>query len=205
MKKSVSLLLCCSFCALLFSGCGDTAAPAPAKKRQAAAAPAGKRPAKRNAATAYPAAVVKSYKHANSQACLNNLKQLGVSLNIFVMDNNRFPAPDGVAGLKQLTEQQNFPTSLLCCPQQRPASLTEDAVAFLYLGGTVGRAGGSKLPVAIEKPGRHGNNSAVLFSDGSVSNVTVPGKYTSVTQVIELCVPAGERARFNAAVKQIEK
>ena len=107
--------------------------------------------------------------------------------------------------MKQLQEQQNFPTSLFCCPQQRPAALTEDAVAFLYLGGTVGNANSGRLPVAIEKPGRHGNNSAVLFSDGSVTTITVPGNYTSVTQVIELCVPRNERARFNAAVKRIER
>ena len=191
MKNTVGCLLSSSICLLLLSGCGES--PAPAKK------------VKKNVATAYPAAVAKSYKHANSQACLNNLRQLGMSLNMFVMDNNRFPAPDGVAGLKQLAEQQNFPTSLFCCPQSRPAALSEEAVAFLYLGGTVGNPRSGKLPVAIEKPGRHGNNSAVLFSDGSVSSVTVPGTYTSVTQVIDLCVPAGERARFKAAVKRIEK
>ena len=193
MKNTFGCLLSSSICLLLLSGCGES--PAPAKKL----------PVKKNAATAYPAAVAKSYKRANSQACLHNLKQLGVSLNMFVMDNNRFPAPDGVAGLKQLAEQQNFPTSLFCCPQNRPAALTEDAVAFLYLGGTVGNTRAERLPVAIEKPGRHGNNSAVLFSDGHVSSVTVPGNYTSVTQVIDLCVPAGERARFKAAVKRIEK
>ena len=201
MKKSLRLLLGFSICALLFSGCGDN--PAPAKKSKAAT-PAKKRQVKGNAATAYPAAVAKSYKHANSQACLHNLKQLGISLNMFVMDNNRFPSPDGVAGLKQLQEQQNFPTSLFCCPQQRPAALTEDAVAFLYLGGLASPRDGN-LPVAIEKPGRHGNNTAVLYANGAVKNFTVPGEYTSVAQVIELAVPANARAKYLDAVRRIEK
>lgn len=197
MKNGIIAMLLTAGCLTISTGCSDNTPP-PAPKKQ-------KKSVKNNVATAYPAAVVKSYKKAGSQACLHNLKQLGMSLNMFVMDNNRFPAPDGAAGLQQLVEQQNFPTSLLCCPQKRPAALDENAIAFLYLGGTVGSGRNGKLPVAIEKPGRHGNQTAVLFSDGSVATYTVPGTYTSVTQVIDLCVPAGEKQRFKDAVKRIEK
>lgn len=186
---------------LILSGCGSET-PVPAKSNST------KSPRRSKAAVTAPArAVTKPLKRANTQACSSNLKQLGVSLMMFAMDNNdRFPAQDGVAGLQKLLEQQQFPTSLLCCPQARPAVLDEKSVAFLYLGGTVQSTRNSvPLPIAIEKPGRHGNNVAILLSDGSVINCTVPGEYTSVSQVIDLCTPEAFLEKFKKAVKAIEK
>ncbi len=200
MKNIVSLSVL-TVAVSFFCGCGDVSKPAPAKK---AAKPAAKNNIVSKSIAAYPAAVTKSLKRANSMACSNNLKQLGMSLNMFNMDNNHFPRANGVAGLQELVSQQNFPTSMLCCPANRPGALTEKAVAFLYLGGLASPRDGN-LPVAIEKPGRHGNNTAVLFADGKVKNFTVPGEYTSVTQVIALAVPANARAKYLEAVKQIEQ
>ena len=186
---------------LILSGCGnETSAPAKSNSKKTSRS-------SNTAVTAPARAVTKPLKRANTQACSGNLKHLGMSLLMFAMDNNdRFPAPNGVAGLQKLLEQQQFPTSLLCCPQVRPAVLDEKSVAFLYLGGTVQSTRNSvPLPVAIEKPGRHGNNAAVLFSDGHVENCTVSGEYTSVSQVIDRCTPEAFREKFKKAVKAIEK
>lgn len=195
MKKTVLLSAAAM---IIFTGCGEQRTSVPAKK----SAPAKK--ITTNAATAYPAAVVKSGKRADTMACTNNLKQLGIALIAFEMDNNRFPKTAGVAGLQELLSQQSIPASMLCCPSRRPGTLTENDAAFLYVG-NLASAGAANLPLAIEKPGRHGNNTAVLFADGHVKNLTVPGEYTSVTQVIALTVPANARAKYLETVKQIEK
>ena len=200
MKKLAALSMF-SFVIAFFCGCGDVSKPAPAKK---AAKPVAKNNIVSKTIASYPTAVTKSLKRANSMACSNNLKQLSMSLNMFNMDNNHFPKANGVAGLQELVSQQNFPTSMLCCPSRRPDALTEDAVAFLYLGGLASPRDGN-LPVAIEKPGRHGNNTAVLYANGAVKNFTIPGEYTSVAQVIELAVPANARAKYLDAVRRIEK
>lgn len=176
---------------IAFSGCGDNSKPAPQKQ-----------PSKPTAA--YPAAVTRSLKRANTMACSQNLKQLGMALNMFIMDNNRFPQKNGVSGLQELVSQQNYPTSMLCCPARRPESLDENSVAFLYLGALASPGAGNQ-PVAIEKPGRHGNNTAVLFADGKVKNFTIPGEYTSVTQAVELAAPANLRSKYLEVVKQIEQ
>ena len=185
---------------IAFSGCGDSQ-PAAAKK---AAKPAAGNDVVSKTMARYPAAVTKSLKRANTMACTNNLKQLHMALNIFAMDNNRFPQKNGVAGLQELISQQNFPASMLCCPAQRPANLDENSAAFLYLGG-LAAPGAKNQPVAIEKPGRHGNNTAVLFADGSVQNLTVSGEYTSVAQVVNQVVPANLRGKYLEAIKQIEQ
>ena len=190
MKKTAFLSMA-AVTLIAFSGCGDNSKPAPQKQ-----------PAK--PAAAYPAAVTRSLKRANTMACSLNLKQLGMALNMFVMDNNRFPQKNGVSGLQELVSQQNYPTSMLCCPARRPESLDENSVAFLYLGALASPGAGNQ-PVAIEKPGRHGNNTAVLFADGKVKNFTVPGEYTSVTQAVELAVPANLRGKYLEVVKQIEQ
>lgn len=182
---------------VILAGCGEQTTAKPSAKTAPAKKPA------QNVVTAYPAAAVKSLKRANTMACSNNLKQLYMSLNMFNMDNNRFPKANGVAGLQELVSQQNYPTSMLCCPAKRPGELTEKATAFLYLGG-LATPGDRNLPVAIEKPGRHGDNTTVLFANGAVKNFTIPN-YTSVTQVIQLAVPAGARAKYLEAVRQIEK
>lgn len=200
MKNIVSLSVL-AVAVSFFCGCGDLSKPKSAKK---AAKPAPKNNIVSKSIAAYPAAVTKSLKRANSMACSNNLKQLSMSLNMFNMDNNHFPKANGVAGLQELVSQQNFPTSMLCCPSKRPDALTEDAVAFLYLGGLASPRDGN-LPVAIEKPGRHGNNTVVLYANGAVKNFTVPGEYTSVAQVIELAVPANVRGKYLDAVRKIEK
>ena len=196
MKKTAFV----SFAAVMliaFSGCGDNSKPAQQK-------PAAKKNIVSKTAAAYPVAVTKSLKRANTMACSHNLKQLGLALNMFSMDNNRFPQKNGVAGLLELVSQQNYPTAMLCCPAQRPGSLDENSTAFLYLGALASPGAGNQT-VAIEKPGRHGSNTAVLFADGKVKNFTVPGEYTSVTQVVELAVPANLRSKYLEVVKQIEQ
>ena len=212
MKKNAFISAAAIVALITVSGCGDNSNTAPAKQpakpaaKNSAAYPAAmaKSIQRAKAVAGYPAAVTKSLKRANSMACANNLKQLSMSLNMFNMDNNCFPRANGVAGLQELVSQQNFPTSMLCCPAKRPEALTEKAVAFLYLGGLASPRDGN-LPVAIEKPGRHGSNTAVLFANGTVKNFTVPGEYTSVTQVIPLAVPANAQAKYLDTVKQIEQ
>ena len=156
----------------------------------------------RNAAAAH---VVQPVKRAKAMECSNNLRQIYTSIKVFELDNNRFPAPDGVNGLKELSTQQHVPQALFCCPQRRPAKLTEKSVSFLYLGKTATAAGGKNFPLIIEKPGPHGNTASVLFADGSVRTINVPGKYTSVKQVIPMIVPQAHRAAYTVAVEKLEK
>ena len=191
MKKTAFLSIA-AVTLVAFSGCGDNSKPA-AKNNNVS-----------KTVGTYPVAVTQSLKRANTMACSHNLKQLGQALNMFAMDNNRFPQKNGVAGLQELVSQQNYPTSMLCCPAQRPGNLDENSTAFLYLG-TLASPGAGNQPVAIEKPGRHGSNTAVLFADGKVKNFTIPGEYTSVAQVIELAAPANLRSKYLEVVKQIEQ
>lgn len=156
----------------------------------------------RNAAAAH---VVQPVKRAKAMECSNNLRQIYTSVKVFELDNNRFPAPDGVEGLKELATQQHVPQALFCCPQRRPAKLTEKAVSFLYLGKTATAAGSRNLPLIIEKPGSHGNSASVLFADGSIRTINVPGQYTSAKQVVPLAVPPPHRAAYMTAIEKIEK
>ena len=168
-------------------------------KAEPAAAPAA-------AVAAYPQAVTKSLKKAEAHPCLHNLKQIGLAFQSFAMDNNdRLPAANGVKGFEELISSQHLPTAIFCCPQNRPAQLTEAECAFLYLGGCAVFFR-DRLPLAIEKPGRHGNMAAVLYTDNTTATVAIPGEYTSVSQVISQIIPPGNlQEKYLEAVKAVEK
>jgi hypothetical protein len=102
-----------------------------------------------------------------------DLKQIGLSLKQYALDNdNFFPPEDNSKGL-ELIRKLDYLTDYGCyiCPgtnkkETGKGPLTENTCSYVYLGGF--RADGDpKTPLAFDKPGNHNDFVTVLFLDGS--------------------------------------
>ncbi len=141
---------------------------------------------------------------ARMAVCVSNLKQIGLALMMYAQDNNeKYPAPNGHRGLQLLIDKEyltdmkafSCPSSPILYP---PAKLTS-ACPYIYIGGALDSAAKIKnppaVPVVFEKPGNHKKHAIVLFADGHVETLVIPGgKYTDPAQVIGLL---SKRADFS--------
>ena len=115
---------------------------------------------------------------AKSIGSASNLKQLGLGLKQYAMDNDdKFPAADGAAGLEELRKGSYLADAKLfvspmsaTAPAKEGEPLTEATVDYCYFGG-FGEADPATLPLAVENPKRVKGIVNALFLDGHVSSV----------------------------------
>lgn len=113
-------------------------------------------------------------------ACYSGLKQIGLSLRIYALDNDGFfPAADGAAGLNELFRQGYLTdTALYVCPgdsRQKLTSgeLTEEHCSYLYFGGLHTLESSREEILVADKPENHGGKFRHrLHVDGYISTWT---------------------------------
>lgn len=108
-------------------------------------------------------------------ACANNLKQIGLALREYAVDNDDFfPPYDGAAGLELLRKNDYLVDyGIYICPSSnlkppKPGMpLTEDTVSYVYKGGQSERV---TTPVAWDKDGNHKDYGNIVYTDGHVDS-----------------------------------
>ena len=111
----------------------------------------------------------------NRLSCASNLKQIGLALKQYSMDNDQhFPPYDGAAGLELLRSNDYLNDSkLYICPftTTTPAAsgmpLTEATCSFEYRGGLTEDDSVDSW-IAHDKPKNHKDYGNILFVDGHV-------------------------------------
>ena len=93
---------------------------------------------------------------AKGQQCQNNLKQIGLSLDMFEADHGTFPD-----SLKQMGN--NISKQICFCPNAKNGKKE-----YIYLG-NIGR--NANAPVVIDRIGNHPNEINVLYRNGSVRTI----------------------------------
>ncbi len=112
------------------------------------------------------AAVADAREEIEEEQCLNNLKQLGISVKTWALDNDRKLPPDVLCMSNELSAPLN-----LICPSDKGHQAAESWSTFTpancsyeYLGGSGGKSGEEPARVLFRCP-IHGN---VGLDDGSV-------------------------------------
>ncbi len=114
---------------------------------------------------------------AAQQKCRLQLKPLADALEKYAAEHDgRFPAEEGIAGLKTLLEAGLIAPSALICPgtEDEAAADTEsftfDNCSYVYFGG-FNRKSNPKLPLVIDWPFNHADAVNVILVDGSVETL----------------------------------
>ena len=114
---------------------------------------------------------------AAQQKCRLQLKPLADALEKYAAEHDgRFPAEEGIAGLKMLLEAGLIAPSALICPgtEDEAAADTEsftfDNCSYVYFGG-FNRKSNPKLPLVIDWPFNHADAVNVILVDGSVETL----------------------------------
>ena len=123
--------------------------------------------------------------------CASNLKQIGLALKQYSMDNgDNFPKADGAAGLEEFRKGDYLTDyKVYTCPSSKtlPAAnrqpLSEANVSYVYFGGFAEKDN-LDMPIAFDKPANHKNFVNVLFLDGHVQGF--PGFFRNCTDVVNM-------------------
>ena len=188
--------------AFLLAGCGD---PAPGKVERSPE----KSVRKNISATAPLEAALQGRTKNLQQASINNLKQIGVAIMMFAMDNReRFPE-----SLKDLVSK-SYLTDCRCyiSPFDKKSVAGSAAdfdpvknCSYAYFGmGVVAGNFGSGVPIAIEKPWclpENSNSIAVLYADGSAKIVQIPNvNKKSCLEVVEIILKGTQKGSAGESI-----
>lgn len=116
---------------------------------------------------------------ARRVSCASNLKQMGLGMKQYAMDNkDNFPAEDNAAGFNELIKKEYLSDrKIYVCPSTSAApalgDLTEANSSYIYLGGFK-EGDNPDIPLAFDKPGNHARFCNILFLDGHVAGMTFP-------------------------------
>jgi prepilin-type processing-associated H-X9-DG protein len=143
-------------------------------------------------------------------SCSSNLKQIGLGLLQYSMDHNdKFPVPDGAAGLEQLRKDDYISDpKIYVCPSTDTKSapmgqpLKEDNVSYVYLGGLT-EENSPETPIAFDKPGNHTNYVNILFLDGHVSKRM--GNFKTCEDVLNAIKADIDPATFKKLLEKAKK
>ena len=115
--------------------------------------------------TAIVPVIIRNIEKAKDVKCKENLKQLGLALKQYAMDNaDRFPNGDGMEGLSKLQGEYLKDYSSCFCPSAKTktvyAQLTDKDISYVYFGGFVDSSGDhwpqySDYPLIFDRPGNH--------------------------------------------------
>ncbi|NOY75164.1 MAG: DUF4190 domain-containing protein [Kiritimatiellaeota bacterium] len=122
---------------------------------------------------------------ARKIACLNNLKQIGLSLRIYSNAyKGQFPPYDGAQGLELLRKEGFLENpKIYVCPSSKTKaaaygeSLTEDTVDYVYIGNH-SENDSTDAEIAYGKDGNHRGYRNVLYLDGHVKGWRLNKKST---------------------------
>jgi len=108
--------------------------------------------------------------------CASNLKQIGLALAQYAMDNkDQFPPVNGAAGLEYLRREKYCTDHrIYTCPSSKTRNtkpedpLTENTLGYVYAGAGLSLNDAPDSPIAWDKPSNHKNYGNILFVDGHV-------------------------------------
>lgn len=111
------------------------------------------------------------------QDCSQKLKALAKMFKQYASKNGgRFPADDGIAGLKKLLKAQSASPKVLICPGSEDEaadnidSISIENYSYLYFGGYTEKSN-PKLPLLVDWPFNHLDAVNVLLVDGTVETL----------------------------------
>lgn len=113
------------------------------------------------------------------QACQNNIKQIGVALQMYAnVFEGKFPEPSGAKGLELLRSGGflEMPQVFVCPSSGKFAAapgqpITEETCDYVYVGGLSEYSDG-KAPILWSKPQNHKDFGIILFVNGDVKAVS---------------------------------
>lgn len=123
--------------------------------------------------------VDKAKEEKQRQACMNNIKQIGVALQMYAnVFQGKFPEASGAKGLNQLRSGGFLePPQVYICPGtgHMPAAfgqpITEECCDYVYVGGLSEYSDGN-TPLLWCKPENHRDYGNILYVNGDVKAVS---------------------------------
>jgi len=109
--------------------------------------------------------------------CRNNMNQIGLALKIYSEYNKGQYPPCGENGLRLLVAKRYLSRKQLGCPGAA-CPVTPDGFAYVYLGGLNNKVPADTILAVYGTPENAEKDTRfyVLFADGSVQEVLLPGK-----------------------------
>ena len=113
------------------------------------------------------------------EACMNNLKQISVALDMYAnVFNGKYPEASGAKGLDKLRSGGFLSMSqVFVCPETGHiaaapgAPITEDTCDYVYVGGLT-EYSDPNTPILWSKPGNHKDYGNILYVNGKIKSVS---------------------------------
>lgn len=122
---------------------------------------------------------VSSLKVPDCAACINNIKQISVALDMYAnVFDGKYPAASGAKGLNELVRGDFLSMSqVFICPETGHVAaapgdeITEDHCDYVYVGGLT-EYSDPKTPILWSKPENHKDYGIILYVNGKIEPVS---------------------------------